>query len=70
VAFAGTAGWCVRIASQIARFALKTGGLVRRGGYASRRDRPIHYWGGLLFWTGLGAIVVFPAASLGWMAMR
>ncbi len=69
MAIVGAALWCFWITAQIAWIAFRTGRLIRRGGYASRRDRPMLFWGGLAFWMLLTALVVHTAGMLVWISM-
>jgi hypothetical protein len=42
----------------------KTGRIIRRGGYASQRERPIFFWSAILFWLAMCAMMLFASAVL------
>lgn len=70
IGLAFTAGYAASISARVVASALRTGRTIRRGGFVSRRERPIEYWGNLIFWIVMAAIIAVACAFMMWAVVN
>jgi len=70
IALAFTAGYALSISARVVSSALRTGRTIRRGGFASRRERPLEFWGGVAFWIVMAAIVTAACLFMMWAVVN
>lgn len=59
-----TTGLLLVTVPRIITTALRTDTIIRRDGYVSRRERPVLFWFGIIFWIVMTAMLIFASGML------
>lgn len=70
IALAFTAGYAASISARVVASAIRTGRTIRRGGFVSRRERPVEFWASLVFWVAMAAIIAIACAFMMWAVVN
>lgn len=70
IALAFTAGYAASISARVVASALRTGRTIRRGGFVSRRERPVLFWSGVVFWILVASIIAGACIFMMWAVVN
>lgn len=70
MALVATAGYAASISARVVASALRTGRTIRRGGFVSRRERPLEFWASLAFWIVMAAIIAAACIFMMWAVVN